>query len=220
MNNIGYGISLNHPPIIPKKNQTNKGVFSNLPFMGRIFSIFGRNKNPNLKDVGNCKWEKSNEQQIFGPYLWTAFHLIAVNYPDEPTKPAQLSAINFIKGIPYMIPCANCGYHFKEFLSHDYLPSLNNNLEKKFETITNSKTSLVTFFVEAHNNVTRQTNKNGKLWTTSEALEYYSEGYRHINPDIIPWEDQALKRARNSKCKEFIITRKDGTKQCKEYEII
>lgn len=224
MNNLGIGPINNFVttrPIVKKKtNQVTPYVSKNGLCVGSVFSILGKKENPSLKDQGNCIWLQSAEQPVFGPYLWTAFHLIAVNYPDEPVKEAQMAFMSFVNSIPYLIPCANCGFHFQQFLHRDYLPQLNGNLTAKLKIITKSKDNLITFFVEAHNNVTKRTNKTARLWTPEEAKEYYNFGYRCVNPNIVPWEDAALKKARNSTCVEFIKSEYDGTKQCKTYKIV
>ena len=112
---------------------------------------------------------------VFGPYLWTSFHIMAVNYPNDPTDITKNAAINFIKSIPWMIPCGNCGYHFKKFIIEEYLPNLKNDIGRKYQEITKNKQNMIIFFVEAHNNVTKNTNKVGKLWRIEEAKEFYKK---------------------------------------------
>ena len=113
---------------------------------------------------------------VFGPYLWTAFHLIAAGYltPNgkHPPEIYRINAKKFIQSLPFMIPCGDCGFHLHEFLK-------TRDLEKD----TRTKENFIRFFVEAHNNVTQHVNKikvDGKLrppkkmWTYEEAEKKYS----------------------------------------------
>lgn len=187
-------------PILTSNSSTNFAT------LGNEVSLFN-----------NCKTLSSAEQPIFGPYIWTALHIISVNYPDDPTIETQNAAIHFIKGFPWMIPCGNCGFHFDQFIHYDYMPELNYNIDKKLREITKNKSTLVTFFTEAHNNVTKHTNPYAKLWTPKETLDYYSYGHTCVSPNITPWEEASLKKSKHMKCKTWVhpISKK---KYCKIWE--
>ena len=146
---------------------------------------------------------KSASQPIFGPYLWISFHLIAENYPDTPNLATQNAAMKFISGIPWMLPCSDCGFHFKDYLDNEYLPEIE-SLENKLHIISSSRDELIKFFVEAHNNVTEHTNKTAKLWTVEEAKKYYPYGFRCVPNAIVPWETGSLKRVKGSKCVDWV----------------
>ena len=72
----------------------------------------------------------------------------------------------FINIIPIdlMLPCKDCGKHFQEYLDK--------YLVKNPYAFT-SRDELVKFFVDAHNNVNKWTNK--KLWTIPEAEQKYGQ---------------------------------------------
>lgn len=158
----------------------------------------------NPESMNSCKKLSSAEQPIFGPYIWTALHIISVNYPENPTLETQNAAIHFIKGFPWMIPCGNCGYHFKQFIEHDYMSEMNTNIDKKLRWITKNRKNFVTFFTKAHNNVTRHTNPSGKIWTYDETINYYSQGYTCVSQNITPWEEAALRKGKDMKCNTWI----------------
>ncbi len=168
-----------------------------------------------------CETLRSDEQPIFGPELWRSLHLIAENYPDHPVPEAQKAAKDFIRGFPWMIPCANCGFHFREFLTRqypqDFLGQKDPDLEGTLTDITKSRDEMIRFFVEAHNNVTRHTDKTAKLWTPEEAKKYYEYGYRCVPKVIHPWETEALKRGRDGTCKTW-VKKSDDKGYCKAWE--
>ena len=102
-----------------------------------------------------------------------------------------------------MIPCANCGHHFRAFLDKQYLPNVQ-DLATKLRMITSSRIELIKFFVEAHNNVTRHTNRTAKLWTVEDAEKYYKYGYRCVPDSIVPWETAALMRGKDGRCGNWV----------------
>lgn len=214
MNNLHIGPSKNFT-FRPSSYHRN----NNIPVSQSVFGIFDKKQyGGRLADQGICKWFKSGDISIFGPYLWSSFHIMAANYPDKPTSEVREGAINFIKGIPFMIPCGNCGYHFKDYLENDYLPNLNKNIPLKLKIITSSKDNIIKFFIDAHNNVTKNTNKKGKIWTFDEVKDLYSEAYRCLPKDIKHWEDATIKKSRDSVCKTYINSHRDGVKRCYEYK--
>ena len=113
---------------------------------------------------------------VFGPHLWKALHIIAAGYLSPSGKhPPEIYRINakkFIQSLPFMIPCGDCGFHLHEFIK-----------TRDLDYVTRTKKNFISFFVDAHNNVTNHVNKikvNGKLlppkklWTVAEAEKEYS----------------------------------------------
>ena len=170
------------------------------------FSEFG------TKTRKNATRLRSYEQPVFGPYIWTAFHLMAHNYPLHPNKTTQLRAKQFINAIPWMLPCSNCGYHLKHFIEKEYLPNSTN----KFAHITKTRETMMDFFVAAHNNVTEHTDPQKKPWTTKKANQYYKWGYRQVPKSIKPWETAALRRNKSKRCKQRVTS---GKRYCKLWEV-
>jgi hypothetical protein len=119
--------------------------------------------NKSNKTNKKCTRKKSGDPRVFGPDMWVTLHRISVNYPKNPNKNTRKNAINFIKSLPYMIPCTHCGCHFTKYIK-------SNNLNNVCKTRKN----IVSFFVNAHNNVSRHTNPKNKQWTTEQAIKKYS----------------------------------------------
>ena len=178
------------------------------------FATFGIHKKTNKQ----YKRLRSYEQPIFGTYIWTALHLMAHNYPLHPNKTTRLKAKQFIKAIPWMLPCSNCGYHLKRFIEKEYAPK--KNISETLSHITKSRTAMMNFFVAAHNNVTKHTQPHKKSWTTKKADRYYKWGYRTIPKTLKPWETAALRRNKSKRCKIWIKTPNKRTKRyCKLWEV-
>lgn len=112
-----------------------------------------------------CGVAPTGDPRVFGPPTWKAFHLMAQNYPENPNLNTIKQCSNFVKAIPYMIPCSQCGYHFQEFTEKYY---------KNNPTMCNSRQDLVKFFVEAHNNVSSFTSPERKPWTCEDAEKEYT----------------------------------------------
>ena len=96
--------------------------------------------------------------QVWGRPLWFSFHFGALNYPDDADDEKKQMMINFILGIPLIIPCDVCKNH-----AYDYIQSRKNNL---YNIVQNSHT-LFRFFWEFHNDVNK---RNGKPTMTLEAV--------------------------------------------------
>lgn len=121
----------------------------------------------------------TKDPRYFGPYLWPSFHIIAQNYPDFPNEITQQSCHQFIDSLPYMLPCAFCGYHLQEFIS-----------SQNITDICSNKKSLVTMFVKAHNNVSKHTG-NRKQWTVEDAYRYYTRAFKILFTKNV-WRDKKL----------------------------
>ena len=77
-------------------------------------------------------------QRVFGPMVWPAIHIIALNYPHNPTEIVQYACSYFLQALPIMLPCSHCGHDLLEFLrqgNDEYAP-------RSVETICASRESL------------------------------------------------------------------------------
>lgn len=124
-----------------------------------------KNKNPKTK-TKKCSKKTSADPRVFGPDMWATLHRISVNYPKKPNKITRKNTIKFIESLPYMIPCTHCGCHFLHYIKKQDLHNVSKN-----------RYNFTTFFVNAHNNVSKYTNPNNKPWTTEKALKTYK--YEH-----------------------------------------
>jgi hypothetical protein len=120
-----------------------------------------------IKDTDNtfCGVVGSGDPRVFGPVTWETFHLMAQNYPNNPNLVTKNHCKKFVESIPYMLPCSQCGFHFQSF-TDDYI--------NKKGDIFQTRDSLVAFFVEAHNNVSRYTHPGKEPWTLEQAIKKYS----------------------------------------------
>ena len=109
-----------------------------------------------------CPKVESSKNKIWGPMLWNSLHVISENYPKNPEIERQKSCRQFINGLPYMLPCGECGYNLKNFIK-----------DRDLGNICRSRAKIRRFFVESHNHINRHLNKS--CWTTEEAEEYYSK---------------------------------------------
>ena len=132
---------------------------------------------------GYCGISSTGDPRVFGPNIWKTLHVMAQNFPDEPNTDTIENCRAFIKSLPYMLPCSQCGYHFKEF-TEDYL-------DKNPDPCQN-QTSLVKFFVDAHNNVSKNTNPTRLPWTVTDATEKYKSENVCFHNTV--WGDEELCR--------------------------
>lgn len=88
------------------------------------------------------------EPKIWGKYLWTSIHVIALGYPDEPSEQDKINFKDFFSNLWKVIPCQRCAENYKRHLIE--LP-LDNALE--------SNTALFKWTVELHNIVNKELHK-------------------------------------------------------------
>jgi len=119
-----------------------------------------------------CPLKDSGDPLIFGPLIWPALHVIAENYPKIPNEEYKKHCYNFLKGLPYMLPCGYCGNHLlNEETTMDN--QLGNNLDRNLTNAALNRSNLRNFLVDAHNNVNKHNNK--KQWTYNEVKNYYKK---------------------------------------------
>jgi hypothetical protein len=101
------------------------------------------------------------EPKVWGKYLWTSIHIIALGYPDNPTPDDKQSYKQFYVNLWKVIPCFKCAQNYQRHL--DELPiddgSLTNNM------------SLFKWTVDMHNIVNKELGK--RQWTQDEALDKF-----------------------------------------------
>ena len=125
-----------------------------------IWSLFSKKQLERF--VSNLNQTK--DPKVFGPIGWTNLHIMAHHYPVQPDANCVQHCANYVKAIPFMLPCKDCGKHFQEYLDK-YLA--------KNPYAFSTRAELVKFFVDAHNNVNKWTNK--KLWTIPQAEQRYGQ---------------------------------------------
>ena len=96
---------------------------------------------------------------VWGPYLWTSLHFIALAYPNNPSKYDRELYYNYITNFASVIPCGICAHHFKQNL-------VSHPLKGK---ALSGKLNLFNWSVDMHNEVNK---KHGKhIYTYEEALD-------------------------------------------------
>lgn len=88
--------------------------------------------------------------RVWGRALWFSLHNGALNYPENPDEEKKQMMINFILGLPIIIPCDMCKNH-----AYEYIQARKNTLHKVVENADN----LFKFFWEFHNDVNKRTGK-------------------------------------------------------------
>ena len=104
----------------------------------------------------------SKDPTVWGPHAWKLFHIMAENYPENPSPLYKTKAIDFIRSIPFMIPCEKCSIHAMKFIDER---------EDKIINIVSSRTNIANFFVDFHNYVNARYNK--KIYSYEEARKLY-----------------------------------------------
>jgi hypothetical protein len=88
----------------------------------------------------------------FGPPMWFSLFMIAMGYPDKPTKTDRANYRRHIKSIGDVMPCVICRKSFKNFIKPSGDVPLN---DKAFD----SRKSLVYFLMRLKNRVNKKLNK-------------------------------------------------------------
>ena len=104
---------------------------------------------------------------VWGPTIWPSLHIIAENYPKRASPTHQRACHNFLNGLPWMLPCGECGYHFRTYEAE----SKSNNFKKPCL----GRQNLRRYFVDAHNQVNLKQRHTKPQWTTQEASQHYAK---------------------------------------------
>jgi hypothetical protein len=107
---------------------------------------------------------------VWGPFFWHTIHIVAMGYPKQPSYTDKKCAKEFFESLAFLLPCSVCRTHYAEHLSkHPLTPYLD------------SRTDLIKWTIEIHNQVNRMLNK--PEWTMEEVLAYYQRlGQRDRSP--------------------------------------
>lgn len=100
------------------------------------------------------------EPRVWGKYIWTSIHIIALGYPDNPTQEDKDNYKNFYINLWRVIPCYKCSINYKKHLE-----------ELPIDDHLNDNISLFRWTVDFHNIVNKSLGK--KEWTFEESLEKF-----------------------------------------------
>jgi Erv1 / Alr family len=100
------------------------------------------------------------EPKIWGKYVWTSVHILALGYPDKPTPEDMQNYKTFYTDLWKVIPCHKCSINYKKHL--DDLP---------IDKYLTDNMSLFRWTVEFHNIVNKELGK--KEWSFEETLDKF-----------------------------------------------
>ena len=112
-------------------------------------------------------YEDGKSPEVWGPPTWKMLHYLAEGYPAFPSAPLRRHCASFLKALPWMLPCAHCGFHLREFLK---------SYRKSTFLICASRKELRRFLVEAHNSVSKHTRPDEEPWSVGRASRVYGRG--------------------------------------------
>jgi hypothetical protein len=88
------------------------------------------------------------EPKIWGRYLWTSIHTIALGYPDEPSEQDKKDYKEFFTNLWKVIPCQRCAENYKKHL-----------VEIPLDGFLSSNDDLFKWTVDLHNIVNKHLRK-------------------------------------------------------------
>jgi len=110
------------------------------------------------------------EPSVWGPIFWHTIHIVAIGYSKHPTYTDKKCAKEFFESLTFLIPCSICRDHYKIYLA-----------EKPITPFLDSKTDLIKWTVDIHNEVNKKLGK--PTWTLEEVMRYYERlGERNRSP--------------------------------------
>ena len=116
---------------------------------------------PSMKE---CPIKPSAEPIVWGPTAWHFLHTSSVNYPVQAGPEHKAHCRKFLEGLPFMLPCGDCGQHLKEYFS---------DKPAAIQASCESRATLVALMVDIHNDVNQKLGKPTS-WTSDQAHEEYS----------------------------------------------
>jgi len=119
---------------------------------------------------------------VWGPRAWFFLESIALGYPEEPTNDEKEAIKNVILSLEYLLPCGVCRYHYGEYLKN----YLKNN---KLDTVVEDRYSLITFFIELHNDIRIRNGQTPRI--VGEVFTYYQKMYLHNDVNILDKDGQS-----------------------------
>lgn len=108
------------------------------------------------------------DPKLWGRYFWGTAHYITISYPSNPTQKEKQNVKLFFDLLTDLLPCENCRTHYKNNLTRYPLT----------DQILNSKSNLIKWLVNLHNEVNQRTGK--KIISVEEAIINYTQPNTHF----------------------------------------
>jgi hypothetical protein len=102
------------------------------------------------------------EPRIWGKYVWTTLHVIALGYPDTPSDKDKADFKDFYLNFWKVIPCQKCADNYRRHLSE--IPSIDGALT--------DSVSLFRWTVDLHNIVNKELGQ--PVMTYQQATEMFA----------------------------------------------
>jgi len=104
---------------------------------------------------------------VWGPLLWKVLHIMAEEYPVEPSPLQQEQGYNFFHSLGFMLPCEMCRNHYQEYM---------NQHDSQLSVALKSRNTLAEFVIDFHNQVNKRLDK--PQWTN---IEQTRQKYQHMH---------------------------------------
>lgn len=133
-------------------------------------------------DGSTPELSQTSDPRIFGPIIWPGLHIMAENYPEKADKGHKKACVQFLEGLPWMLPCGHCGSHLLKRESSAGEESIEDLLKDEEAKITKRRNlrkackgrkNLRAYLVGAHNNVSQNNKK--PIWTPEDANKKYCQ---------------------------------------------
>ena len=115
-------------------------------------------------------YPNTRDPHLWGPALWLFLHISSVNYNPGSSPEQAGQCADFIKNLPYMLPCNNCSEHAKKYIADH---------EDELSRVCLSRDGLFRFYVDFHNYVNQRQGK--RLFSYEEAWNMYANGANVLN---------------------------------------
>ena len=107
------------------------------------------------------------DPSLWGPSSWKFLHYITVGYPEKPSDEIKKNTYNFFMALKYLLPCERCRYDYANHL----------NKYPLLDDILSSRTKLINWLINIHNEVNMSTNK--PIIGYDKAVELYTSSIEH-----------------------------------------
>lgn len=87
---------------------------------------------------------------IWGPHAWFLLDTIALAYPRQPTSEQMIQYKNFFSALQFVLPCAACRYHYKQYIQQNPLNDI----------VMSDKAKLISWLLRCHNQVRERQHKS------------------------------------------------------------
>lgn len=110
---------------------------------------------------------KPLDPRVWGTGKWVAEHLNSFTYPKNPTLEEKLKMKKYLDCYDISLPCGSCSVNWKKHIS-----------KYDLNKVVQSKTSLIKFWVDIHNDVNKSLNK--KTYTYNQVMAMYMRNVKTI----------------------------------------